>query len=183
VRVLSWRTADWKTAKSSKSVNSDSSTCALTWATWRQLITSRRCSMARAPPALPWPTNPTALLVHSVPAHTMDEFCWCRTGFPGPQISAWRSLPVRVRFQGSAALASVQVELVGECCDARGAEKGAHDVPGHPRDFELVASTGQRWLTTFTTVPSGSRTKKRRTPHSSSESGWMISAPVARTAS
>jgi len=40
---------------------------------------------------------------------------------------------------------------------------------------------GYRWLSTLITCPSESRTKKRRTPHGSSVSGWTICAPV-RTA-
>src|SRR5690606_22155018 len=38
----------------------------------------------------------------------------------------------------------------------------------------------RRGPSTLTTLPSGARTKNRRTPHSSSCNGWTISAPLSR---
>ena len=56
-----------------------------------------------------------------------------------------------------------------------------------PRPFRQAGVTHRRsahsrCCTRLTTLPAGSRTKKRRTPHSSSVSGWTISYP-RRTAS
>ena len=39
---------------------------------------------------------------------------------------------------------------------------------------EIAGDQSSLWLTTLMTLPSGSRTKNRRTPHGSSVSGWTI---------
>lgn len=53
---------------------------------------------------------------------------------------------------------------------------------GSARSGQRPAVSGQRCDSTLMTRPLGSRTKNRRTPHSSSCSGWTIFAPLSRTA-
>ncbi len=68
---------------------------------------------------------------------------------------------------------------------ARTSPEPDRDRPAVPALLKAAASASQRsgrWLSTFTTLPFGSRTKKRRTPHSSSRRSRTISAPEARTA-
>ena len=45
----------------------------------------------------------------------------------------------------------------------------------------IASSGGQRWLSTLTTRPVGSRTKNRRTPQGSSVSGWITAKPRRST--
>ena len=60
----------------------------------------------------------------------------------------------------------------GPCGDERG--RGGQAMPD--RRAEAARAQG-RWAITFTTVPSGSWTKKRRTPHGSSVSGRRMCSP------
>src|ERR1700680_2749787 len=67
-KVLSnwtWYGPGFKSVKLSKSVNADRVTLVRTSAICSSPAIRRRCSAARAPPALPYETTPIALLFHS----------------------------------------------------------------------------------------------------------------------
>ncbi len=64
-----------------------------------------------------------------------------------------------------------------------GAATGADDRVRAPRLRRRTRPRGAHgWLSTFSTRPLGSRTKKRRTPQGSSVRGWTISQPRRRAA-
>jgi hypothetical protein len=69
-----WCSCGLKIAKFSKSLKSESATCARTSATLISPITSLRFSTARTPPAPPYPTKPAALLFHSWKRKSMAFF-------------------------------------------------------------------------------------------------------------